>query len=99
MNNFDYQAEIEFIAKKYAKHGVTTEEIKEIVGSGDKHGISKRACTIGARMILAKVFGEEDYFTIEDLMEVTGESREEAIERMKAEGVTPVTFSVMGDTL
>lgn len=93
--SFDYQAEIEYVAAKYRKHGVTVDMVKSLANSGIKRGISQKARIIGVRMVLSRIFNEEDYFSVEDAMEITGESREEIIYRMKQAGITPVTISTL----
>lgn len=37
----------------------------------------------GARLALAHVTGEHEYFSIEDMMEITGESREEVLKQVE----------------
>ena len=38
------------------------------------HGFSVNAAYNGIRMVLADITGEHEYFTVEDMMEITGES-------------------------
>ena len=43
----------------------------------DNYGLSVEGAYNGLRMALGKAFGVEEYFSVEDVMSITGESREE----------------------
>lgn len=76
------------IAERYKKFGVTERQIKQLVQSGIDRGISYQAALIGVRMCLGKEFKQREYFTAQDVAEVTGETVEEVnrcIEKNKAE--------------
>lgn len=53
MKNSDLQQ----IVKKYSKYGVTKDMVKEMVQDGIDNGINVKASVIGARMILAQMYG------------------------------------------
>lgn len=74
---------IEQLYKKYGKYGVSKKQIKEIINSGLKRGISLRAAIVGARFALSDQFGGNELFTIEDVCAVTGETEAEVIKRIK----------------
>ena len=65
----------------YSKYGVTKEFLQEIIESGLKRGFSVRVAYNGARMCLGKETNEREYFTLDEVQELTGETREELIAR------------------
>lgn len=46
-------------------------------------GFSVNVAYNGIRMALAHTTGEQEYFSIEDMMEITGESREEVVKQVE----------------
>ncbi len=52
-----------------------------MIENGIKRGFSVRAAYNGVRMCLGKETGEREYFTLDELQEITGESREELVAR------------------
>ncbi len=65
------------IAARYKQFGVTERLIKDIVRSGLEHGFSYKAALVGARLALATEYNQHEYFTAEDVAEVTGQTVEE----------------------
>lgn len=65
----------------YSKYGVSKEFLQETIEDGINRGFSVRAAYNGVRMCLGKETGEREYFTLDDVQEITGESREELIAR------------------
>lgn len=65
----------------YSKYGVTKEFLQEIITSGLKSGFSVRAAYNGIRMCLGKETNEREYFTLDEVQELTGETHEELIAR------------------
>lgn len=61
----------------------TRKEYKEMLQSGVDRGLTVKAAYIGIKMVLAEHTGEHEYFTVDDVMEVTGESRETILERIE----------------
>jgi CRP-like cAMP-binding protein len=64
------------IAHRYKQFGVDEALVNMIVQSGIDHGLTRKASLIGARMCLIEQFKQHEYFTAEDIAEVTGESVE-----------------------
>lgn len=58
-------------------------EYKKLLQTGIERGLTVKAAYIGAKMMLAEHTGQHEYFTIEDMEEITGESRETIIERIE----------------
>lgn len=69
--------------KKYGKYGVSKRQIKKMINSGLKSGISLEAAIVGARWSLSMACSEHEYFTIEDICAAAGETREEVIKGIK----------------
>lgn len=65
----------------YSKHGASKQFLRKMVESGIKQGFSVRAAYNGVRMCLGNYSGEREYFTLDELQEITGESREELVAR------------------
>lgn len=61
----------------------TRKEYKEMLQSGVDRGLTVKAAYIGIKMVLAEHSGESEYFTVDDVMEVTGEDRETILERIE----------------
>lgn len=86
----------------YGKYGVTKDVIDSAIDDGIKnYDMTLDGVYTGLRMSLAKVFNEQEYFTIEDVMSITGETREEVAERIqemlkdvKATGENPDDYAV-----
>lgn len=69
---------------KYGKYGFEREFLAELLNNGiGEHEFSVKVAYNGIRMSLAQFTGEHELFSIEDVMEITGESREEILERIE----------------
>lgn len=65
----------------YGKYGVTRTELELIIDDGiQNYDLSLEAIYSGLRMSLAAAFGEHEYFTLDDVMAITGESWEELMQ-------------------
>lgn len=71
------------ILASYSRYGVTRENLQPMIEDGIKRGLSLQTIYNGLRMSLASAFGEHEYFTLDDVMEITGESREELLQRIE----------------
>ena len=71
------------ILADYGKYGVTKEKLQPMIEDGIKRDLSLQTIYNGLRMSLASAFGEHEYFTLDDVMEITGESREELLQRIE----------------
>ena len=67
----------------YEKYGVNSQMVKDCIVSGLNLGLSIEACYSGLRMQLAQIFDENEYFSMEDVMAITGESKAELSERIE----------------
>lgn len=72
------------IWNRYRKYGIEKDMIASLMKNGmEEHGYSMRAAYNGIRMSLAGIFNEQEFFNVEDVMEITGESREEVVKRIE----------------
>ncbi len=74
---------IDQMYKKYGKYGISKEQIKKMINSGLKRGISLRGAIVGVRWALSGQFGGNELFTVDDVRAVTGETEAEVIKRIK----------------
>lgn len=80
----DKETIINNLLVNYGKYGVTKQELETAINDGiHNYDLSLEAIYSGLRMSLATVFGEQEYFTVEDMMAITGESREEVLQRIE----------------
>ena len=79
-----FQEALDNLCAKYSIFGFEREFLAELLNNGiGEHEFSVRAAYNGIRMSLAQFTGEHELFSIEDVMEITGESREEILERIE----------------
>jgi len=74
--------ELERIYRNYAKYGITMQNLTDIVKSRPD-GISEKGATIGIRLALSNEYKEHEYFTVQDVAEITGETVEEVNKRIE----------------
>ena len=68
----------------YSKHGITKELITSLFMDGiKKQGFSPLNTYNLLRMSLGHEFNEREYFSLDDVMAITGESREELLQRIE----------------
>ena len=71
---------IEQLYKKYGKYGISKKQIKKMINSGLKSGISLEAAIVGVRWALSGNFGGNELFTVND---VCAETEAEVLKRIK----------------
>lgn len=77
------------LVKKYCKYGFTPDDFEKMMKKGiDNYGLSIEAVFNGLRMSLSTSIApdENEYFSVEDVMSMTGETREEVIQRINEMG-------------
>ena len=68
----------------YGNYGVTRAELEPIIGDGiQNYDLPLAAIYSGLKMSLASAFNEHEYFSLDDVMAITGESREELLQRIE----------------
>lgn len=79
-----FQIALANLYSTYGKYGVSNEFISEQLRNGIlEYGFSVDAAYNSLRIVLAIETGEHELFTIEDVMEITGESREELTDQIE----------------
>lgn len=79
-----FQEALDNLCAKYSIFGFEREFLARLLNSGiGEHEFSVRAAYNCIRMSLAHETDEHELFSIEDIMEITGESREEILERIE----------------
>ena len=79
-----FKTAVDNLVGTYEKYGFAREEIEKLLKDGIMNqGFSVSVAYNGVRMVLAHVTGEHEYFSIEEMMEITGESREEVVKQVE----------------
>ena len=78
-----FQEALDSLYEKYGKYGCERAFLADLLNSGIGDEFSVRAAYNGVRMSLAHFTGEHELFSIEDVMEITGESRDEILDRIE----------------
>ena len=79
-----FQEALDSLYEKYGKYGCERAFLADLLNSGiGEYEFSVRVAYNGMRMCLAHETGEHELFSIEDVMEITGESREELLDRIE----------------
>ena len=79
-----FQEALDSLCEKYNRFGFEREFLAGLLNNGiGEREFSVRAAYNGIRMCLAHETGEHELLSIEDVMEITGESREEILERIE----------------
>ena len=97
-----FKTAVDNLVGTYERYGFAREEIEKLLKDGIMNqGFSVSVAYNGVRMVLAHVTGEHEYFSIEDMMEITGESREEVVKQVEdmrsaavAAGENPDNYAV-----
>jgi hypothetical protein len=77
------QTAINDLYVRFKPHGVPIQIIADIIDLGLQSGLTLEAAAIGARMTISEHYGFHEYFTIKDVMAVTGETEDEVMKRME----------------
>lgn len=65
------------IIDKYGKYGVTANDLKHSIETGEAQGFSYQTIYTGLRMALGSTYGEQELFTPEEVAEALGCTPEE----------------------
>lgn len=91
--NIDNQ--IKDLAARYADCGINEDIIRKMMsGKESPAGLDARAKLIGIRMCLGMEFNRQEFFSLDDVAHVTGESKEQVMELCRIKGVTPISVSM-----
>ncbi len=79
-----FQAALDNLVSKYEIYGFDRKFLSDQLKNGVlNEGFSVNVAYNGLRMVLAEQTGEHELFSVEDVMEITGESRETIMERIE----------------
>lgn len=79
-----FKTAVDNLVRTYEKYGFSRSEIEEHMKDGIMNqGFSVGVAYNGLRLALAHVTGEHEYFSIEDMMEITGQSRKEVLKQVE----------------
>ncbi len=100
--NKEFEDAVTAIWNRYGKYGVQRDLIASLMKSGmEENGLTLRSVYNGMRMSLASAFNIPETFTVEDVMDITGESREDVVKRIEkmrkeatAKGENPDDYAV-----
>lgn len=82
--NEEFENAVTAIWKRYRTYGIQRDFIKDLMKTGmEEDGLTLRSVYNGMRMSLGTTFGVHETFTVEDVMDITGESREEVLQRIE----------------
>ena len=85
--------EIEAVAARFP--GASVAQVQEIVRSGLDHGFSFEAALVGARLAYAMQTGQEELFSLDDVVAALGCTKEEAAAEMERHGIQGMTISTL----
>lgn len=75
-------SELELIARRYRKYGVTLDKLLDLLASAEAQGLPYSGALAWLRLTLGNEFGEEEYFSAEQISAMTGDTPEQATARM-----------------
>lgn len=80
----DKESIISNLFADYGKYGISIAELEHSIDSGlNEYGLPLDVIYSGLRMSLGSAFGKREYFTLDDVMAITGETREELLQRIE----------------
>ena len=85
---------IETIVQRYARHGITMEQLEKLIESRPDE-ITEEMAVDGIRLALGHEYGEREYFDIHAVAGMLGTSEDEALSMAQDAGckiITGVTF-------
>lgn len=89
------------IKSNYSQYGIDMKTIEDNIRSGESHGFSYQTIYTGLRMALSSTFGINEFFTVDEIAEALGESRENIIsqieemrEEIAAAGLDPDDYAL-----
>lgn len=75
------QAMVDDLYDRFKFHGVSRQVISDVIDMGLDSGFSLEQSVLGARLAISKEFHFHEYFTIQDVMTITGEAEDEVKKR------------------
>lgn len=91
-----FKTALDNLCANYSKYGIPRQEFADWLKEGVLRGISVKGAYNGIKMSIALHTGEHEYFSVDDVCEMTGETREEVLDhieelrsQMIAKGINP----------
>lgn len=85
------EEQIAYLAARYSDCGMTVDKIRTIMA--DISGKDDRAKLIAIRLGLGMEFHKQELFCLDDVCHVSGMTRDEVMEAMQRENVSPMSVS------
>lgn len=72
------------IFANYGKYGITKQQIEELIQNGlEEYGLTVQTCYNGLRMSLGLEYGEQEAFSVDEVVEMLGMSKEEVLKKVE----------------
>lgn len=78
-----FKTALDNLCANYSKYGMTREIFSDLLKDGVRRGISVKGAYNSIKMTVALQTGEREYFSVDDVCEMTGETREEVLQRIE----------------
>ncbi len=82
MSKMSFSMALDNLCRNYGKY-MTRQEYSNLLKSGIDRGLTVKGAYNGIKMVIASETGQREYFTVDDVCEITGESRETVLERIE----------------
>lgn len=86
------------IKSNYGKLGIDMKTIEKIIKSGEKQGFTYSKIYAGIRLAMYLDYGTQEYFSLTEVAEIMGTSKEEAFKEMMRVGAVKPSSSHCGRT-
>lgn len=81
------------IKSNYGKLGIDMKAIEKIIKSGEKQGFAYSKIYAGIRLAMCLEYGTQEYFSLTEVAEIMGTSKEEAFKEMMRVGAVKPSSS------
>ena len=81
------------IKSNYGKLGIDMKAIEKIIKSGEKQGFAYSKIYAGIRLAMYLEYGTQEYFSLTEVAEIMGTSKEEAFKEMMRVGAVKPSSS------
>lgn len=86
--------EVKALAARYADYGVDEKMIRELMEDKETpSGLDDRAKLICLRLVFGNEFNEQEYFSVEEIAHITGQSEDATMKMMLDGGANPIEVS------
>lgn len=78
-----FKTALDNLCANYGKYGISRKEFSDLLKDGVARGFSVKAAYNGIKISIAFNTGDHEYFSVDDVAEITGETREEVLGRIE----------------